>query len=258
MLNDFQCLGFQSPTNSSVVFDLDDKYQRWEDNLPPEYRQDRDEHVTKDLDRAELMLIDRHRYCFTTWYLMCRTKLHLSTITGCAQSSQPWAVAKGNPKFCITHAMRQIRLQCDAHDASLPHSSDPWFFEGCISLTEATVVLMIILTRYPWKEKAKEAVELVDRAMAVFTHAVSEQTGKQGEIARMAEKVIGALREEDWWKSRSISVSTYRPTDALQNTPRPSDAKQFDARYGSPGNLHSSSYQSHSRYIHPEWDMGHY
>ena len=216
----------------------------------------------KDLARTELMFINQHRYCLLTWYLMCRTKLHLSAITGFGRSIQPWADVTENPKRCIIYTMRQMRLQFDAHAASLQykvHSGNHWLFEGCISLAEATVVLMIILTRFPWKEKTREAVELVDRAMAIFTHIVSKQKGKQGEIARMAEKVVGALREEDWWKSQSISVAIHGLTTTLQGTP--GDTKPFNTKYDSqwyPGNLHSGSFQSHSQYIHPEWDSGHY
>jgi hypothetical protein len=151
--------------------------------------------------------------------------------------------------------MRQMRLQCDTHAAALQHRTlhdgvafpgNHWFFEGCISLAEATVVLMIIFTRYPWKERQKEAVELVDRTMAVFTHVGSEQTGKLGEVARVSEKIIGALREENWWKSQSqsISASTYHRAVTLPTAPVPNDTKPFDAGYNYSSNLHSSSFQS--------------
>jgi hypothetical protein len=231
--NGFQCFVVQDRNVGSVLFDLDDKFQWWEDNLPPEYQQDRDEHVTKYIDQAELLVIDQQRYTFITWYLMCRTKLYLGAITGSGVSSRPWAEIKEKSRRCIILSMRQIRLQCDTHTAALQrraHGEEAfpgnyWIFEGCISLAEATAVLLTILTRFPLKEKVKEAVELVDRAIAVFTHVVSEQTGKQGEIARMAAKVLGALREEDWWKSQA---STY---NSSATAPVPDDTKPFDAGY---------------------------
>lgn len=235
---------------SAVLFDLDDKYQQWEDNLPPEYQQNRDEHVIEGLDPAELILIDQQRYSLATWYLMCRMKLHLGAITGSNISLNPWADTKEKSKRCIILSMRQIRLQCDTHAAALqlreqgrpPFPGSHWFFEGCISLAEAAIVLLTVLARYPWEENLKEAVELIDGAMAVFTHVVSEQTGKQGEIARMATKVLGALREEDWWKSQVISASKYHSSTA----PISSDAKAFEG-FGSQwysGNLPPSSFQS--------------
>lgn len=201
------------------------------------------------------MTIDQQRYTLITWYLMCRAKLHLVAITGFGRFWQQWANIEENRRRCILICMRQVRLQCDTHAAAVQrrahHGGDPlpgtpWFFEGCISLIEASVILLSTIARHPWKEKVKEAVELVDRAMAVFTHVVREQPGKQGEIARMAVKVLGTLREEDWWKAQVLS-SKYQPT-TIPAAPVPSDPKSFSEynTHSYAGNLHSSSVQTYN------------
>jgi hypothetical protein len=263
--NGFQCFVGEDPESCSVFFDLDDKFQLWEDNLPAEYQQNRNERVTEDIEPAELMRIDRQRYSLITWYLICRIKLHLAAIAVFGQDSKPWTDLGETPKRCIALCIRQIRLQCDTHAAALQHRarhggrSQPgshWFFEGCISLAEAAVVLSTTLTRYPWKDKMDEAVELVDRAMAVFTHVVGDETGQRGETARMGAEVLGALREEDWWRSHATPASKYHPSMALWDAPVPSDAKSFDAEYESQWyDLNSSSFQSTQYNLNGMWNV---
>jgi len=156
--------------------------------------------------------------------------------------------------------MRQIRFQCENHTAAINRRAEHfgrafpgshWFFEGCISLLEAAIALLTTLTRYPWKEKVDEAVELVDRAMAVFTHIVSEETGKRGEIARMAAEVLGALQKGSLWKSQENSTSAYHPTVTLPTAPVASVTKLFDVGFDPQwylGDLHSSIFQSSPQY----------
>ncbi|KAJ6558470.1 hypothetical protein DFH09DRAFT_922599, partial [Mycena vulgaris] len=94
-----KCFGIASPT-SSAVYELDRKFEQWEAQLPPEFRSDM-----------------RSEYTLSTWYLLCRSKLHLSFIT--SQDDPMFLGVWGHPlsrkrsrSLCISLASDLIRLQC--------------------------------------------------------------------------------------------------------------------------------------------------
>ncbi|KAG6844386.1 hypothetical protein H0H87_007290 [Tephrocybe sp. NHM501043] len=199
-------------------FEMDGRFEHWENNLPPEYQLPRPDGAVSNLTTAELSIIDRQRHTLHTWYLLCRMKLHIAALTGIRQARQLRTDVLGSSKTSILMSMRLIKLQCDAHNSGLryrtedvdPESGFPgsvWFFEGCFSLFEAAVALITTLTRYPWADKMGEAEQLVDRAMGVLTQ-VGIEKGEQREVARMATEALGSLRQESWWQVQTSGVHT--------------------------------------------------
>ncbi|KAG6920136.1 hypothetical protein DXG01_004902 [Tephrocybe rancida] len=196
-----------------VFFEMDSRFEHWEKNLPSDYQLPRYEGTTSDLTTAELSIINRQRYTLHTWYLLCRVKLHIAALTGVRRLQQLRTDVLESSKTAILMSMRLIKLQCEAHDSALryraedgdPESVFPgsiWFFEGCFSLFEATVALITTLTRYPWKDKIREAEQLVDRAIDVLTQVAGMEKGEQREIASMAAEALGSLRQESWWQAQ--------------------------------------------------------
>ncbi|KAG6813127.1 hypothetical protein H0H92_013751 [Tricholoma furcatifolium] len=215
-------------------FEMDDRFEHWERNLPPEYQLSRPKDVVSDLTSAELAIIDCQRYMLHTWYLLCRMKLHIAALTVVRRSLQRRLNILQSSQTAILMSMRLIELQCDTHHhSSLGHRAENvdldsafpgsiWFFEGCFSLFEASVALITTLTRYPWPEKISEAEQLVDRAMVVLAQVAGLEKGKQTEIARMAAEVISSLRQESWWRaqlpgssntSQNSLVFAFHPTE---------------------------------------------
>ncbi|KAG6873545.1 hypothetical protein C0995_014415 [Termitomyces sp. Mi166 len=201
----------------ATFFDMDNRFEHWERNLPPEYRLSRHDDAVNDLTSAELTIIDRQRYNLHTWYLLCRMKLHIAALTGVRRLSATRADALGSGKAAILMSTRLIKLQCDTYDSALRYRAenvDPpfpgsiWFFEGCFSLFEATVALISTLTRYSWTNEVSEAEQLVDRAIGVLTQVAALDKSKRREIVHMAAEVLGSLTQESWWRAPIFDTST--------------------------------------------------
>ncbi|RDB25040.1 putative transcriptional regulatory protein C1F7.11c [Hypsizygus marmoreus] len=200
----------------TTFLEMDARLDQWEENLPPEYQQNQD---TSDIDPADLPVINHQRHAILTWYLLCRAKLNIAAITGTGRPRQLRVNIFECRRLCVVLSMRLIQLQCETYEyatqyraehggAEPPFPDRSWYFEGCFSLFEGTVALITTLTRYPWKEKTAEAEVLVDRAIDVLAQVVREEQGKRGEVARMATEVLGALRQESWWRAQTSNGST--------------------------------------------------
>lgn len=209
-----QCFSVEYP-NCPVFFEMDQKFQQWEEQLPPEFQHGYDDSTgINQYDPTYTTILSRHRYSLHTWYLLIRMKLHIASITGQGRSPQSPANLQEGRRLCILFSMRLVRLQIETWESAtsckggtqygLPGSN--WFFEGCFSLFEGAVALVTTLTRYPWQEKISEAEQLIDRALLVFGQVAHEEEGKRGDIARMAVEVLTALGKEHWWRAQSGSV----------------------------------------------------
>ncbi|KAJ7502869.1 hypothetical protein B0H11DRAFT_2360274, partial [Mycena galericulata] len=203
-----KCFGIGSPT-SAIVRDLDHKFEHWEAQLPPEFRSDM-----------------RSEYTLSTWYLLCRAKLHISFITS---QDDPvflgvWGhsgTRKRSRNLCISFASDLIRLQCDAHtnatrcrneqsDESVLIGSN-WCFTGCFSLFEGAVTLASLLPQNSWQGRPGEPDALVHHSMMLLNQVADEEQST-GAIARMGGQVLAALIQELGGRSDAESVLQVTPT----------------------------------------------
>ncbi|KAG5646228.1 hypothetical protein DXG03_004055 [Asterophora parasitica] len=202
-----------------LFLEMDDRFESWENDLLPEHRLPHDERATSHFTVKDLVIIHYQRYTLHTWYLLCRTKLHIAALTGNRTTKQPMADVLESRKTCILMSMRLIELQCETHDFALQSraeydSGTPafpgsiWFFEGCFSLVEATVALITTVTRFPWREKVAEADQLVHRAVGVLRYVAGQETEKRGEIARMGVEILSSLQQEPWWRAQVSDAAT--------------------------------------------------
>jgi hypothetical protein len=192
---------------------MDRKYEQWEAQLPPEFRSDmRSEYqyIPDDLDASELVALARQRYMLSTWYHLCRAKLHLSFITS---DDDPMFLGVWGPltrkrsrNLCISIASDLIRLQCDAHTAASHCRNEQtgresvltgsnWCFTGCISLFEGAVMLASLLPPQSWQGRLGEPDTLIHKAIMVLTQVADEEQGS-GTIARVGSEALAALIQE--------------------------------------------------------------
>jgi hypothetical protein len=212
-----KCLNPVYP-NCSAFLEMDARLERWEDQLPHEYRQYRDENLMSRFDPMELATIECQRYTLLSWYITLRTKLHIASMTGPGRPLQLRKDILESRKRCVLLSMRLIKFQCETYDSlrqqggtsgpAFRHNS--WFFEGCFSLFETTVAMLTTLTRWPWPEKTQEADELAQRVINVLSDVTRQEPGKRGEIARMGSEVLRVLHQENWWRSQ-VSGGTVPP-----------------------------------------------
>lgn len=189
---------------------MDTKFEHWEEELPPEYRQYRDKSLFEGVDPIERATIDCQRFMLLSWYITVRTKLHIASMTGHGRPAQLRRDVLETRGRCVLLSMRLIRFQCETYDGIRgcrtglrpDFRQSSWFFEGCFSLFETTVALITTLTRWPWKEKIAEADELAERAIGVLTEVTRREVGRKGEIARMGAEVLRVLHREKWWRGQ--------------------------------------------------------
>ncbi|KAJ7690683.1 hypothetical protein B0H17DRAFT_1064470 [Mycena rosella] len=208
-----KCFGIGPPT-STVVHELDRKLEQWETQLPPEFRSDiQSEYqgIPDDLGASDLVALARQRYTLSTWYLLCRSKLHLAFITG--QDDPMFLGVWGHPltrkrsrSRCISVASDLIRLQCDAHTTA-SHSRNQqngnesvltgsnWCFVGCFSLFEGAVTLASLLPPHSWQGRQGEPDTLIHQAMMILVQVAGEEQGT-GATARMGSEALAALIHE--------------------------------------------------------------
>ncbi|KAJ6603147.1 hypothetical protein B0H10DRAFT_649184 [Mycena sp. CBHHK59/15] len=209
-----KCFSVGSPT-SAAVYEMDRKYEHWESQLPSEFRRDTPtefQGISDGLDASDLDALARQRYTLSMWYLLCRTKLHLSFIT--SQDDSMFLGIWGHPitrkrsrTLCTSLASDLIRLQCDAHAAAIrcrnkqtnhesPLTGSNWHFGGCYSLYESAVTLASILPQHSWQERPGESDVLIHQAMMVLAQVAEEEQGSTGMIARMGSEALDALIQE--------------------------------------------------------------
>ncbi|KAJ7188570.1 hypothetical protein C8R46DRAFT_1055130 [Mycena filopes] len=228
-----KCFGIGSPT-SAAVHEMDRKFEHWEGLLPPEFRSDiRAEYqsIPDDLSASDLVALTRQRYTLSTWYLLCRTKLHVAYITSQDDANPAFlGVWGGHPltrkrsrSLCISLAADLIRLQCDAHANAMRARGEQggqhenvltasnWCFVGCFSLFEAAVTLASLIPQHSWQGRAGEPDILIHQAMMVLGQ-VGEEEPVTGTIAQMGCEALGALVQELGGRDTSAA-------DVLHTTP---------------------------------------
>ncbi|KAJ7714340.1 hypothetical protein DFH07DRAFT_380442 [Mycena maculata] len=223
-----KCFSVGSPT-SMVVRELDCKFEQWEAQLPPEFRSDiRSEYqsIPDDLDASDLVALSRQRHTLSTWYLLCRSKLHLSFITS---QDDPmflgvWAhpgTRKRCRSLCISFASDLIRLQCDAHTNATRCRNEQshenvltgsnWCFGGCFSLFEGAVTLASLLPQHSWQGRPGEPDTLIHQALMVLTQVANEEQST-GAIARMGGEALTGLVQELAGRTGVTNVLQTTPT----------------------------------------------
>ncbi|KAJ7076900.1 hypothetical protein B0H15DRAFT_575846 [Mycena belliarum] len=225
-----KCFGTGPPT-SLVVHALDRKFEQWEAHLPPEFRSDTwsdYQGISDDSGGADLVTISRQRYTLSTWYLLCRSKLHLSFIT--SQDDPMFLGVWGRPltrqrsrNICISIASDLIRLQCDAHASADRRRNErngqesvltgsAWCFSGCLSLFEGVVTLASLWPPQNWEGRPGQPDALIHQAMMVLAQVANEEQ-ETGAIALLGSEALAALTQE----------LVGRTGDGLQTTPTSSD-----------------------------------
>jgi hypothetical protein len=186
---------------------MDHKFQEWEARLPPEYQLNSDVKVLEDLNCAEKKILARQRYTLHTWYLVGRLKLHIASITGQGRAPQPADITRRGVEECISLSIKLIEFQTAAFDAysgldadlSAPvYPGNCWLFEGCLSLFEASVALVTIMTQLTWARKVANANAVLDSAVRVFNAVAQREDGKTGETATRALEVLVTIRDKYW------------------------------------------------------------
>ncbi|KAJ7128969.1 hypothetical protein C8R43DRAFT_896857 [Mycena crocata] len=237
-----KCFGVGAPA-STVVHEIDRKFEHWENQLPPEFRSDiRSEFqsIPDDLDTSDLVALARQRYTLSTWYLLCRSKLHLSFVT--SQDDPMFLEVWGHPltrkrsrNRCISFASDLIRLQLDAHinatrcrNEQVGHESvlmgSNWCFGGCYSLFEGAVTLASLLPQHSWQGRSGDPDSLIHQAMLVLIQVGNEEHGTgTGAIARMGSEALAALIQELGARNNNENVLHTTPTTTFNsyNPPTP-------------------------------------
>ncbi|KAJ7039188.1 hypothetical protein C8F04DRAFT_1255333 [Mycena alexandri] len=231
-----KCFGIGSPT-SSAVHEMDRRFEQWEGQLPPEFRSDlRAEYHQNippdDLDTADLVALTRQRYTLSTWYLLCRAKLHIAYIT--SQEDPMFLGVWGHPlsrkrsrSLCISLASDLIRLQCDAHTSAMRARSEHaghesvltasnWCFVGCFSLFEAAVTLASLIPQHSWQGRPGEPDMLIHQAMIVLGQVADEEP-TAGTIARMGSEALRALVHELGGRPSAENVLQTTPTTTFNS-----------------------------------------
>ncbi|KAJ6593610.1 hypothetical protein B0H19DRAFT_27376 [Mycena capillaripes] len=244
-----KCFGVGSPT-SAAVHEMDRKFEQWETQLPPEFRSDiRSEYqsIPDDLDTSDLVAMARQRYTLSTWYLLCRSKLHTSYIT--SQDDPMFLGVWGHPltrkrsrSLCISLASDLIRLQCDAHATAMrcrneqsAHDSvlmaSNWCFAGCFSLFDSAVTLASLIPQQSWQGRPGEPDALIHQAMLVLIQVADEEP-TTGTIARMGSEALAALIQE--LGSRTSAENVLQTTPTTFNSFTPSTPFMTNSAAGTP------------------------
>ncbi|KAF7321391.1 hypothetical protein MKEN_00659400 [Mycena kentingensis (nom. inval.)] len=202
-----RCFGVGPPT-SSVVHDLDRKLDKWETQLPPELRSgthsETHPSIPEEVDAADHVALARQRYTLTTWYLLCRMKLHISFLTN-QDDAMFFGVWEQQPlsrnrsrRICISLASDLVRIQCSAHtgrqsDTALTGAN--WGFVGCLALLEGGMALGSQWAPQNWHGQPGEPDTLVQQAMMVLAQVANEEPSK-GAIARLGSEALETLIQE--------------------------------------------------------------
>ena len=191
--NASQCMGITHATWTDLA-EIDSKFETWELSIPAEFRnQEQDILAFAHLSPSELQTLNRHRYMITTWCHLARLKFYILVIE-CHQSQMllstksqmegPGLLPDRVAAKCALLALELIKFQCDAFEKMRgPENwlAGNWYFEGCLSLFEAAVTLLLTVTKYPTmhlgptvvqmgpKLKYEELTRAISRAIDVFS-----------------------------------------------------------------------------------------
>ncbi|KAJ7668484.1 hypothetical protein DFH06DRAFT_982925 [Mycena polygramma] len=207
-----KCFGIGSPA-SATVHEIDRKLEQWQTQLPPEFY---------------LVAIAHQKYTLSTWYLLCRSKLHTAFVT--SQDEPMLLGVWGHPltrkrsrSLCISFSSDLIRLQCDAHTTAIRcrnEQSSPesvlttrnWCFVGCFSLFDAAVTLASLIPQPSWQGRPGEPDTLIHQAMLVLTQVANEESATSI-IARMGSEALAALIQGLGGRTNTGNVPQTTPTD---------------------------------------------
>lgn len=235
-----------------VLSEVDAKLHNWKTNIPLEFRtgttQEQDFILFSGVSQPEFQNFLRHRYMITTWYHFIRLKFGtLATsqpppafpVTGNSSNAVHWA------EKCLQSALELITFQCDTFDHLRRTQfgerwvGENWYFEGCLSLLEAAVALVLVLTKYPTtfllppganmveesrtglKLEYMETTRILSRTINVFSEIVMNEgelkahaagEGKRTEIASKGLQMLQILLKEHWWK---LDPRTGKPSPTI-------------------------------------------
>ncbi|KAJ6495658.1 hypothetical protein C8R47DRAFT_367971 [Mycena vitilis] len=224
-----KCFGIGSPA-SATVHEIDRKLEQWQTQLPPEFCSDIDyQSIPDDLDASDLVAIAHQKYTLSTWYLLCRSKLHTAFVTS---QDEPillgvWGhplTRKRSRSLCISFSSDLIRLQCDAHTTAMRCRNEQsgqenvlttrnWSFVGCFSLFDAAVTLASLMPQSSWQGRPGEPDTLIHQAMLVLTQVANEEDSATSIIARMGSEALAALIQGLGGRITAGNVPQAAPTD---------------------------------------------
>ncbi|KAF9453960.1 hypothetical protein P691DRAFT_718360 [Macrolepiota fuliginosa MF-IS2] len=257
-----KCTGVEGPTWTFLT-EMDQKLQTWELSMPAEFRpgatQEQDIILFAGLSPSEIQNFTRQRYMITTWYRLTRLKLYTLALKGHTLSGPTRGatseIVHSTAEKCSRCALELIKFQCDTFERMRRINygerclGGNWYFEGCLSLFEATVALCMVLTKFsavffvlPGTNLADEAKtglkleyedmsKVIARVVGVFSEVVKserESLGdvvndyKRAELAARGLDAVQVLLKEHWWKldprvsmGRTVSTGTGLATDRL-------------------------------------------
>lgn len=193
-----------------AFFEMDRRFQEWEERLPSEYQLNIDAPILQECDLNEMKILIGQRYTLRTWYLTGRLKLYIASTTGQGRGPQAAHHMRRTLEECVLLSMEVIRFQTASYQSLFQHSDDItmpsypgscWLFEGCFSLFEASVALITVMSRLPWQDKLAEFNLAVDSAIYTFGQVVKREQGrKTSETAARAMEVLMTIREQHWPK----------------------------------------------------------
>jgi len=197
-----------------AVYEMDLKFGEWQARLPAELRRSNlspNSPISPTSDRFEDPILSRQRYVLTTYYLVCRMKLHVAFITNKAPSvmsagiSGPTMSRKRSRAMCIALATDLIRLQCEVHESSEKlsmHTLGDLIFERYWTLFDAALILLCFITQPSvGLEVPEDAEPLLDRTFAIFTTMSSQGMDSNCDrIARIAVAALNPLMQVPGWR----------------------------------------------------------
>ncbi|KAF7970650.1 hypothetical protein HWV62_23342 [Athelia sp. TMB] len=274
-----KCLG-PSDAPFSTVFEVDQKFQVWEDALPEQFRWR--QWYNLNLALGHLLTANSHpiediRRCYliNTWYLACRMNLHRSYLTQVttpsrahsAKSTMNAAGLKRSHEECISLAIDLLRLQCITHDSAYRKASrkqnaawtgNNWAFELCYYLFDAGVTLMSGFGRMPVEARAKEAQELVDRSVLILEEMGREYgsgPGAKRDIAMRAVDVLNMLGRELGWRSAGdpgLGAGIAAASAAAPRKQQQQEQQQHQHQHQQHQHQHEQHQQQHQQQQQPQ------
>lgn len=243
---------------------MDSKFQTWQSSVPAEFRPgttpEQDIVLFAGLSQTEILNFARQRYMITTWYCLTRLKIHtlalkLQSPLSPRSTGSPDSMQSTAAENCIRHALELIKFQCDTFenmrrvrfgDRSVGGN---WYFEGCLSLFEAAVALVLVLTKFPTmffaapgadmieeskkglKMDYEELTKVLYRAVGVFSEVLKTEREpgggaarewKRAEIAARAQEALEGLLKDHWWKLNPRRSGGLSNSPSARSIPGPS------------------------------------
>lgn len=184
------------------VFDLDAQFSQWEASLSPALSIMSPSDCPP-VDPAALTIF-RQRVQLTTYYLMFRMKLHLSFVTNEMEIRRTGLMGSNRSRTtCMASAMDLIRL----HAVTLPkhNHSDAATFESGWPLLDAAVTLLCVMRLHPWRDRPRDAGDLVQLAIEAFQQKVPFSANSPSSLPNVAVTLLTMLLQD------AIPTNTHGP-----------------------------------------------